>query len=420
MSFDVDAARKDGLPDTEILGYLAKKHNFDIDSALKDGNNPAELLTYLANKPEPSKGKSFLQKTGEFAVKEVPPVLGMMGGAALGGAAGLLGAPATGGASVPAGEMAGEAGGYALGNMASKSLQEHLGMAPPTTFASKVSALPGDTGKGALYSLGGKYIIGPALSKVKAGFPAAARFVTGVAPEEWAKKGQDLMAGLPDFGAMGKKIGEKVPAIKDAAKGVFDTLQSKIGGAMSVPDANAAFKQTLKDLKIPEESLTFGRRATDKIKNDFIDTIEARLNHPNPAVADVETPKLLKARKAIGEQIGKAYENGNVDAAREYVALKKRISGILESRAGGDKLAEAFANTSRAKMASNTQSVLPNSDYLSRRAITSAVAFGNPKFLGIMSPLVLSGAQMAAHATPNQAVTLGAAALLRRMREEKK
>ena len=52
-TFDIEAARKDGLPDDQILQYLGKVKGFDVDSAVKEGANKEQLLNYLSinNKP---------------------------------------------------------------------------------------------------------------------------------------------------------------------------------------------------------------------------------------------------------------------------------------------------------------------------------------------------------------------------------
>mgnify|MGYP001584775243 CR=1 FL=1 len=52
-TFDIEAARKDGLPDDQILQYLGKAKGFDVDSAVREGANKEQLLNYLSvnNKP---------------------------------------------------------------------------------------------------------------------------------------------------------------------------------------------------------------------------------------------------------------------------------------------------------------------------------------------------------------------------------
>ena len=45
--FDIEAARKDGIPDSEIANHLATLNNFDIDSARQDGLQDSDILSHL-------------------------------------------------------------------------------------------------------------------------------------------------------------------------------------------------------------------------------------------------------------------------------------------------------------------------------------------------------------------------------------
>lgn len=49
MGFDVEAARKDGVSDDDILGHLTATRKFDVQGALKDGVSKEEIIQYLAN-----------------------------------------------------------------------------------------------------------------------------------------------------------------------------------------------------------------------------------------------------------------------------------------------------------------------------------------------------------------------------------
>ena len=46
--FNVDAARRSGFSDDEILQYLAQTRSFDVDGALRGGYSKAEIIDYLA------------------------------------------------------------------------------------------------------------------------------------------------------------------------------------------------------------------------------------------------------------------------------------------------------------------------------------------------------------------------------------
>jgi len=50
MPFDVAAARKDGVPDSQIADYLASKVNFDLKAARNDNVPDSQIVDYLAPK----------------------------------------------------------------------------------------------------------------------------------------------------------------------------------------------------------------------------------------------------------------------------------------------------------------------------------------------------------------------------------
>jgi len=50
MPFDIDAARRDGVTDSQIADYLASRSNFDITQARKDGVADTEIANYLSSR----------------------------------------------------------------------------------------------------------------------------------------------------------------------------------------------------------------------------------------------------------------------------------------------------------------------------------------------------------------------------------
>lgn len=52
--FDVEAARKAGYSDDEILNHLTQTRQFDVNGALKSGYSKQEVINYLASAPAPS------------------------------------------------------------------------------------------------------------------------------------------------------------------------------------------------------------------------------------------------------------------------------------------------------------------------------------------------------------------------------
>lgn len=48
MAFDIEAARKEGYSDKEILGYLTKNRKFDVSGAQKEGYSESEIVEYLS------------------------------------------------------------------------------------------------------------------------------------------------------------------------------------------------------------------------------------------------------------------------------------------------------------------------------------------------------------------------------------
>jgi len=51
--FDVDAARKAGASDDDILNYLNHDRSYDTSAALQSGASKAQIIEYLANRPYP-------------------------------------------------------------------------------------------------------------------------------------------------------------------------------------------------------------------------------------------------------------------------------------------------------------------------------------------------------------------------------
>src|SRR4051812_37528136 len=53
--FNVDAARKAGYNDDEILAHLTQTRKFDVDGAVKAGYSKPDIISHLATAPANSK-----------------------------------------------------------------------------------------------------------------------------------------------------------------------------------------------------------------------------------------------------------------------------------------------------------------------------------------------------------------------------
>lgn len=58
--FDVDGARKDGIPDAEIASFLGRQLGYDVEAMRKDGHPDSDIIATLKDHPVPEGG--FLQK----------------------------------------------------------------------------------------------------------------------------------------------------------------------------------------------------------------------------------------------------------------------------------------------------------------------------------------------------------------------
>lgn len=72
MPFDVDAARKAGYSEQEIVDYLGKQSGFDVEGALKSGYSNAEVLDFLSKNERPKKAA---QPTSPASKTEIDPVI---------------------------------------------------------------------------------------------------------------------------------------------------------------------------------------------------------------------------------------------------------------------------------------------------------------------------------------------------------
>src|SRR5579885_2513571 len=75
--FDVEAARKAGYSDDEILQHLSQSRNFDVAGALKSGYSKQDIINYLAGSAPPSSepNKGFFGGRWDYTGK---PVVDMM------------------------------------------------------------------------------------------------------------------------------------------------------------------------------------------------------------------------------------------------------------------------------------------------------------------------------------------------------
>jgi hypothetical protein len=73
MPFDIEAARKDGVSDSQIADYLAQKSGFDIGKARNDGVADSDIVGYLNNKidapQKPGIGEDLAKTVGSKLVE---------------------------------------------------------------------------------------------------------------------------------------------------------------------------------------------------------------------------------------------------------------------------------------------------------------------------------------------------------------
>jgi hypothetical protein len=76
--FDVEAARRDGKSDDEIIQYLSQTRGFDVATALKDGHSKADIVAHMATMKPKAPGFSLGNVLGEWW-KGVNPIEGAKG-----------------------------------------------------------------------------------------------------------------------------------------------------------------------------------------------------------------------------------------------------------------------------------------------------------------------------------------------------
>jgi hypothetical protein len=81
MGFDIEAARRDGYSEADIVDHLARTRNFDAAKARRDGHTDTDLLTHLREQLKPERGavESIARGVGSFvggATERAGEVLG--------------------------------------------------------------------------------------------------------------------------------------------------------------------------------------------------------------------------------------------------------------------------------------------------------------------------------------------------------
>ena len=72
MAFDIEAARKDGVPDSAIADYLAKQKGFNIEAARKDGVPDDAIVNHLISKPAQPKAEETSKPTAPVQEQPTP------------------------------------------------------------------------------------------------------------------------------------------------------------------------------------------------------------------------------------------------------------------------------------------------------------------------------------------------------------
>lgn len=128
--FDVEAARKEGYSDDDILAHLTSSRKFDVDAAIKEGYDKKDIIDHLAATPSksvdsnaPYTGPTIGPQPPSFIDKYIAPYLPSARtalrttGAAVGGTLGAAG-------GTVAGTPIAGVGGAALGGAAGASIGE--------------------------------------------------------------------------------------------------------------------------------------------------------------------------------------------------------------------------------------------------------------------------------------------------------
>ena len=77
--FDIDAARKEGYNDDDIISHLASTRKFDVDSAIKEGYTKQQIIEHLSTLPTTSKPflSGFAKETGNQLFNFGSNIVGM-------------------------------------------------------------------------------------------------------------------------------------------------------------------------------------------------------------------------------------------------------------------------------------------------------------------------------------------------------
>src|SRR5689334_7216326 len=73
MPFDLGQARRDGIPDDEILKHLADSAGFDVNQALADGKTKGQILAHLAQTAQPPNHRLDLGSALKTAAHDIAP-----------------------------------------------------------------------------------------------------------------------------------------------------------------------------------------------------------------------------------------------------------------------------------------------------------------------------------------------------------
>lgn len=334
--FDVDAARKSGASDDEILSYLSKRSpNFDVEGALRS-TPKADVIKYLSTNSAPPKPVETTT-TMKAAPKEwtVPWLKEKLYNVADSLTEGLPAAGATAGAMIGAGTGAadfgtttvpGAIGGAGIGGMAGEALKQHvrraLGFEVPQTSEEAAKEI---TKQG---------VIQGGVQAVTEGLPMLAGPLKSAAVKQYTK-------ALRPLGAENKTIAqEAVPEmIQRGIHGSTEQMEEQAGKQIAGlrPQVNQAYAAVPQGATAAQSPVTNTLKSLEGMKGKYV--VDGQVVNPQAVNAingvqdiiekhanGISPQSLRKIKQIFDEAVSEAGGYTNADLTTNYSLKAQRES----------------------------------------------------------------------------------------------
>lgn len=336
-TFDIDAARKSGASDDEILTYLSQRApKFDVQGALKSGASKQDVISYLAvNSEPPAAVTSSVSNAPKFPSKawfksqaynvadkftESLPAAGATAGAIIGGTAGTGGAPGPGTAL-------GAVGGAGIGGMGGEALRQisrrALGFEAPTTSAEAAKEITKQgIVQGAIQGAtegAGRFLPGP----LKAA--AVKQYTKALSPTTIENKviAKDIAPEMIDRGIRGS-----TEAIQEQAGKEINALRPRVEAAYrGVPVSKTAtqspISNTLNSLEAMKAKYTVDGEIVNPSAVNAIESVQQIIEkHGN----GISPQSLRKIKQIFDEAVSEAGGYTTADLSTNYSLKAQKVA----------------------------------------------------------------------------------------------